>query len=145
MAALFTIDASVFVASYRRQETYSAISRELLRLVRESDVPLIEPAILPIEIAAALGRAGDNPEWVCEYAETVMSLPYLTLQPVDQRLARRAVALAAQCRMRGADALYVAVATQYGAHLVTLDAEQLRRAPTALHACKPEVAAALLK
>ena len=90
MAALFTIDASVFVASYRTQETYSAISRELLRLVRESDVPLIEPAILPIEIAAALGRAGDDPGWVCEYAETVMSLPYLTLQPVDERLARRA-------------------------------------------------------
>lgn len=145
MAALFTIDASVFVACYRAQETFSAISRELLRLVREADVPLIEPGILPVEIAAALAHAGENPAWAAEYAESVMSLPYLTLRAVDERMARRAVAMATQHQLRGADALYVTVAAQYGAHLVTLDGEQLRRAPAALHACKPEAAAVLLQ
>jgi predicted nucleic acid-binding protein len=145
MAALFTIDASVFVAAYRTHETGCAISRDLLRLVQESDVPLIEPAILPVEIAAALARAGENPVWSAEYADSVMTLPYLTLQPVDERLARRALLVATERRLRGADALYVTVAAQYGACLVTLDTDQLKRAPASVHACKPEMAVASLK
>jgi predicted nucleic acid-binding protein len=145
MAALFTIDASVFVASYRMQETGSAISRDLLRLVREADVPLIEPAILPVEIAAALAHAGENPAWAAEYAESVMDCPYLSLQIMDEHMARRALVLAAECRLRGADALYVAVAAQYGARLVTLDAEQLERAPATLGACKPDEAVRLVR
>ncbi len=145
MAALFTLDASVFVASYRTQETGGAISRDLLRLVREADVPLIEPAILPVEIAAALAHAGENPAWAAEYGESVMTFPYLSLLPLDERMARRALAIATQCRLRGADALYVTAAAQYGARLVTLDAEQLERAPAPLGACQPEAAIRLLR
>ena len=121
------------------------MSRELLRLVRQAGVPLIEPAILPVETAAALARAGEAPAWATGYAESIIALPYLTVVAVDERFARRAIATATQHQLRGADALYVAVAAQYGAHLVTLDGEQLRRAPATVHASKPEAAAALLK
>jgi len=145
MAALFTIDASVFVASYRSQETCCAISRDLLRLVRQADVPLMEPSILPVEIAAALAHAGEKAEWATEYAESVMAFPCLSLQSLDERMARRALTIATQYRLRGADALYVAVAVKYGARLVTLDAEQLERAPALVEACKPDVATRLLK
>jgi predicted nucleic acid-binding protein len=145
MSVLFTIDASVFVASYRAQEIGSAISRDLLQLVREASVPLIEPAVLPVEIAAALAHAGEDSAWAIEFAESVMTFPYLSLQPLDERMARRAVAVAAQGRLRGADALYVTVAAQYGARLVTLDAEQLERAPATVGACNPEMAVRLLR
>ena len=108
-------------------------------------MPLIEPAILPVEIAAALARAGEATAWAAGYAESIIALPYLTLVTLDERFARRAIVTATQHQLRGADALYVSVAAQYGAHLVTLDGEQLRRAPAAVRACKPETAAALLK
>ena len=145
MATVFTIDASVFVAACRPSESGSAGCRELLRLVRQASVPLIEPVILPVETAAALARAGEAPAWATGFAESIIALPYLTVVVLDERFARRAIGTATQYRLRGADALYVAVAAQYGAHLVTLDDEQLRRAPAAVHACKPETAAALLK
>ena len=60
-------------------------------------------------------------------------------------MARHALALTLQFRLRGTDALYVAAARQYGARLVTLDAAQLERAPAAVRACKPDSAARLLK
>lgn len=145
MAELFTIDASVFVAARRTQEGKSAVSRDLLQLLREANIPLIEPTILPVEIAAALARAGEEPTWAAEYAELVMAFPHLTFRPLDERAARRALAIATQCRLRGADAMYVTVAAQYGARLVTLDAEQLERAPAAVHACKPDAAVAMVK
>jgi predicted nucleic acid-binding protein len=145
MATVFTIDASVFVAACRPSESGCAGGRELLRWVRQESVPLVEPAILPVEIAAALALAGEAVARAAGFADSVISLPYLTLVGLDERLSRRAIGIATQHRLRGADALYVTVAAQYGAHLVTLDAEQLRRAPAAVRACKPEAAAALLK
>ncbi len=145
MATVLTVDASVFVAAYQARETACGVCRDLLRLVREADAPLIEPAILPVEIAAALARAGESPAWATEYAESILAFPYLSLRPVDEHLAHRALAVATHGRLRGADALYVTVAAQYGARLVTLDAEQLRRAPATVRACQPAAAVAVVK
>ena len=111
----------------------------------DADVLLVEPAILPVEVGGALHRAGMDAESAREYAESLFEQPYLTLVATDERMARRSLSLALQCRLRGADALYVAAATQYGARLVTLDAEQLERAPASVHACKPDAAVRLLK
>lgn len=145
MALLLTLDASVFVAACRPREPGHAASRMLLTALRERDVPLIEPAILPIEVAAALARTGDDVGLAQEFADAILALPLLTLVPVDLRLARRAISVAAAHLLRGADALYAAVAVHYGARLVTLDAEQFQRAPTSVAACKPDVAARLLR
>ena len=94
MAVVLTIDASVFVAACRPSESGCAGCRELLRLVRQASVPLIEPAILPVEIAAALARAGEPPAWATGYAESVISLPYLTMVALDERFSRRAIVTA---------------------------------------------------
>jgi predicted nucleic acid-binding protein len=145
MALLLTLDASVFVAACRPQEPGHEASRALLAALREAETPLIEPAILPVEVAAALCRAGEDMALAQEYAEAILSLPHLTVAVVDDRLARRALALTTQCRSRGADALYVTVASQYGARLVTLDVEQLDRSPPLLLACKPDAAVHLLR
>jgi predicted nucleic acid-binding protein len=145
VATPFTVDASVFVAAYRAREIAGPISREFLASLRASGLPLVEPAILPVEVAAALAHSGENPAASAAYAEGVMDFPCLALLAVDTRVARQAIAVATQCRLRGADALYVGAAAQYGARLVTLDAEQLERAPTAVRACKPDAAIRLLK
>jgi predicted nucleic acid-binding protein len=111
----------------------------------DADVLLVEPAILPVEVGGALHRAGTDAESAREYAESLFEQPYVTLVATDERMARRSLAMAIQCRLRGADALYVAAAAQYGARLVTLDAEQLDRAPASVRACKPDAATRLLK
>lgn len=144
MPLLLCIDASVFVAACCRHEPGHATSRALLAALRDHDVPLIEPAILPVEVAAALGRTGSNPAMAQEFAEAILALPHLTLVLVDEHLVRRAIAMAIQHKLRGADALYATVSTHYGAHLITLDTEQLKRAPAGVAACKPDAGLALL-
>ena len=145
MATILTLDASVFAAACRPDESGHDASRALLRAVRDAGTPLVEPAILPVEIAAALKRTGEDTALAREYAEAVMSLPHLTLLAIDARLARRAVDIAVTHGLRGADALYVAAATHYGARLITLDTEHLRRSPPGVGALSPEAALALLK
>ena len=144
MGLLLTLDASVLVAACRRHEPGHEASRRLLAALREDDVPLIEPAILPVEIAAALGRTGVPQDLALEFALGAIALPRVTVVAVDERLARAAAELAARRRLRGADAIYAAVAALYGARLVTLDDEQRRRAPAAAGAMGPSAAAELL-
>jgi predicted nucleic acid-binding protein len=116
-----------------------------MRSLLDADALLVEPAILPVEVGAALHRTGTEAESARAYAESLFAQPNLTLVATDERMARRALALSLQCRLRGADALYVAAAQQYGARLVTLDAEQLERAPASVAACKPDAAVELLR
>jgi len=63
---------------------------------------------------------------------------------VDDLLARLAVALAAQHGLRGADAVYAAVAAHAGCTLVTLDQEQLNRLAGAVPTRTPAAALAEL-
>ena len=63
--------------------------------------------------------------------------PNQTLVPLDEALADRAAALAALARLRGAAAVYAAVAQQYGTTLVTLDRQQLDRLPPVVRTARP--------
>ena len=109
MALLFTLDASVFVAACQPHEPGYAASLTLLQAMLDTDVPLVEPTILSVEVGPALCRAGRNAVFAREYAEAIFALPHLIMVDVDERLARRALALAIDGHLRGADALYVTV------------------------------------
>jgi predicted nucleic acid-binding protein len=138
MATLFTVDASVFVAACRSEEAGHQASLALLKRIRELDIPMVEPGILAVEVSAALSRTGDDPDEALAYAQAVMDLPRLTVVNLDGKFCLQSADLAARCRLRAADALYANVAVKYGAHLVTLDAEQLRRAPKQSGATTPD-------
>ena len=144
MSGVLTLDASVVVAACRPQEVGHRAAAKLLAAVRAVGAPLVEPALLPVEVAAALSRTGTEDGLARDYAIALMGLPRFTLVAVDERLARQAADLAARHRLRGADALYAAVALLYGASLVTLDREQLQRAPPGLAVWRPEEACARL-
>lgn len=137
MASLYTIDASVFVAACRPRESGHVASLAFLTAVREQAFPLIEPALLPIEVASALVRTGSNRALASEYATAILNLPMLTLVAMDERFSRQAVEFTVATRLRAADAVYATVAAHFGARLVTLDKEQIVRAPKSVVVCRP--------
>jgi len=68
----------------------------------------------------------------------VQRLPNMRLLLVDSRFARFSADLAAELRLRGADALYVALASRMGVPLVTWDSQQLQRGSFAANTVTPE-------
>lgn len=64
-------------------------------------------------------------------------MPGATFHPLDRSLALLASAMGAEHRLRGADAVYAAVARKYGTCLVTCDDELRRRAAVAIDALTP--------
>jgi predicted nucleic acid-binding protein len=68
----------------------------------------------------------------------IEGIPVLRLVPVDHRLGRASADLAVRLRLRGADAVYVAVAAHLKIPLVTLDAEQRERARELIEVRMPQ-------
>lgn len=124
---MYTIDSSVWVNSFDQREPGHATSHQLLDLVAKRAVPIIVPTLVLVEVAAAISRTRNDPEQAQIFATALGNLPNLTLLPLDDLLARAALALAAQHGLRGADAVYAAVAAQSGTTLISLDNEHLTR------------------
>ena len=127
MNAPVTIDASVFVSAFTPIEPAHAASRAFMLSIRATDTPIIVPALLLPEIAAALARGQGKPELGVAFADEVASFPNLILVAVDESLARLAAETAAMYKLRGSDAVYAAVSRRFATRLVTLDREQLER------------------
>lgn len=128
MSHVFTVDASVFVSAFTPPEPAHRASKDFLLQIRQNGAPLIVPTLVIVEIAAAIGRGQGKPDLGYAFAMELNRFPDITFIPLDDELARESAVIAASHRLRGSDAVYVAVARRFGAALVTLDSEQAQRA-----------------
>jgi len=134
---MYTIDASVHVSALNPTEANSASSRAFLALVQREQMPLFCPTLLLVEVAAAITRALGDARRAVALAASLRGWPNQALVPLDRVLASRAADLAATATLRGADAVYAAVAQQYETTLVTLDRQQLERLPPVVKTARP--------
>src|SRR5437879_6822561 len=106
----YTVDASVFVNAFNSHERGHAESLQMLAEIQERDDAIIVPTLIVAEIASAVARASDDTAGALRYANVTAELPHLTLVGLTPALVRRAAELGATHRLRGADAVYLAVA-----------------------------------
>jgi predicted nucleic acid-binding protein len=136
-AGIYTVDASVFLNAFNPYEDGHEESRSLLARFAEDSTPIIVPNLLRVEVAAAVSRGRGNASLARRFADTLMRLPHLVVIPLDDRLAAVAAALAADQGLRGADAVYGAVAVRFGSALVTRDGEQSDRLAAVITTLRP--------
>lgn len=133
-----TIDASVWINAFRPGEAGHQESLAFLEKIRHTHEPMISPTLLLPELAAVLARGGEKRENILRFVQSVKDLPHQVWIALDDTTAQVAVELAAQCQLRGADAVYGAVALRFGAVLVTRDREQLERLKGTLQVHAPQ-------
>jgi predicted nucleic acid-binding protein len=138
----YTIDASVFVNAFNPHEDGHAGSLRILATVQERGDPVIVPTLLIPEVASAVARASDDSAGALQFANAMAALPHLTLVTLTPAMARQAAELAVTHRLRGADAVYLAVARRYGTTLVSRDPEQRTRGSAVTPCQTPEEALA---
>ena len=98
---------------------------------------MIAPVILLAEVSAALSRGTGEPALAHRAVRQLLRSSLIELTPVTTAVAKRVAAIAADHRMRGCDAVYVALAEQLDDHLVTLDQRQLERGAAVVTVRKP--------
>lgn len=128
MARVYTVDASVFLNAFNPYESGHEESYRFLARIREESAPIVVPTLLLPEVAAAVARGREDATLAREFATTIARLPNVVLIPLDAALALESVNVAAQHRLRGSHAVYVAVAQRFGGVLVSRDREQRNRA-----------------
>ena len=132
------IDASVWVASVLEQDAHHAVSLAFMhRFVKERQIATV-PLLVWAEIAGAVARRTGSPDRGLKVAGLIAGKNWVRGVPLDASLASEAMRLAAMLRLRGADAVYVALAATYRETLITLDSEMLERAHSVVKVLTPE-------
>lgn len=137
------VDASVYVADAVHGEASHTVASEFLVALARQGVDLFLPSIAMPEVAAAVARVVGDSTLAIEATQLYRAWPRTHIVPVDEWLSERTVVVASTRRIRGCDAIYVALAQHLGIALVSLDHEQRERAPEDVSALTP--AAALLR
>lgn len=131
------IDASVYVALINPHEEAHEECWAWLRDAYPAGEPIAAPAILVAEVAAAISRGASDVTLAHRAAQQILSGNVVELVPVTASLTRRAAGIAAEHRIRGADACYVALAVRLEQELVTLDRQQLERGAAVVDTRRP--------
>ena len=134
---MFTIDASIHLNAVNPTEEGSAESQAFLQQLRDQSCPTFSPTLLLVEVATAVARARNDANRGIAIARAIRGIPSQVWVPLDDALADDAAQLGAYHHLRGADAVYAAVAQRHGTTLITLDRQQLERLSSAMTVLTP--------
>ena len=125
---MYVVDASVWVGRFIPSDAHHRASHAWLEKQVDQGEPLVAPVLLLPELAGAMARRTGLSDVATRVVALVQRLPNIRLVPVDPTLAQLSAELASQLHLRGADAVYAALAQRLGVPLLTWDQEQQERA-----------------
>ena len=134
---MYVVDASVWVSRLIPNDVQHEPSYNWLEGTINRGELVVAPALLLAEVAGAVSRRTGQPELAERAVDLLEQLPNSRLVAIDPQLARHAAVLAGHHRLRGSDALYVALAQHLGFTLVTWDREQAERGSAATSVVTP--------
>ena len=121
------LDASVWVSAVIPDDVHHETTRPWLSRVSSTDT-LVTPTLGLLETAGAVARRTGSSALARRVVNAIERLPNVVVVIPDAELWTLAVEAASGRGLRGADALYVALAHALGMPLATWDDDQRRRA-----------------
>lgn len=137
---MIVIDASVWISFLIQQDINHAATQPWLSGVLRRKIPIAAPILLLAEVGGAISRRLGHVEIGEMAINQLLSIPTLQLIHMDHAQGIEASRIAAQYRLRGADAFYVAVAAYLKVPLISWDNEHLNRISDLITTYTPEQA-----
>lgn len=131
------LDASVFVSLCHARDRHHQKSKAWLRERLLQGERLAAPTLLRVEVAAAIRRLTGDAGLALAAVSEIDDCGWLDLVELTSERSRRAAEIAAATGVRGADAVYLELASHRGHVLVTWDRQQLTRGRDAAHVATP--------
>lgn len=132
------VDASVWVARFLAADRHHDVAMACITALLEHESRLVIPVLAWPEVAGAIARRTGAAENGHAAVGIIRALRWIESIPMDQSLAYEATQIAGSRRLRGADAVYVALAVMRRVPLITLDSEMLERARGVADVFTPE-------
>lgn len=139
---MFVVDASVWVSLFIVHDAHHVATRRWLDQAIARDEAISAPISMLAELGGAVARRLTDSLAGRQAVHAVLQLPNVRLEPIDEGLGRFGGELAADLRVRGADALYLALAVRLPAPLVTWDQKQRERGSRVVRTLSPDEALA---
>ncbi len=134
---MLTVDANVFISVASLADVFHADSDKFLRRVRRSQLRIYCPTLLLPETASGIVRPPGDALAAQMVIVSVETFPGMSLAALTEARAHEAARVALTCRLRGTDAVYVALAQELGTTLITWDGEMLARGAQAVPTMTP--------
>jgi predicted nucleic acid-binding protein len=131
------VDASVVVAVYKTDDLFHGDSRAWFARYLASTEAIDVPYLILSELAGAIARPTHDAALGHAAVAQFQLVPRLTLHQIGRNTSILAAQLAADRWLRGADALYAAVAVQRRLPLITWDRELHDRAAAVVRTFYP--------
>lgn len=131
------VDASVWVARFLSGDENHACAAACITHALRLGERLIIPVLAWAEVAGAIARRSGSTEAAQGALALLQQRRWIDAVAIDGTVGRQAALLAAEHMLRGADAVYVALAAVRGQPLVTLDQEMIERGPAAVPRLTP--------
>jgi len=123
MAGVVVVDASVWVSWLVAADVFHTASRGWFIQHALDGGQYAAPSLMLAEVVGAISRRTGQPELAARALQHLLHLPGLRLVGLDRRLGKAAAQLAGSAGLRGADAVYAALAQHLAIPLVTWDQE----------------------
>lgn len=131
-------DASLWVSRFLGDDAFHVASRAWLETTVGSGQALVAPASVLAEVSGAIARRTGSTQLGYQVALQIRQVPTFQLIAIDAAIGDFAAEVASTYRIRGGDALYVAVAHQLQLPLISWDEEQLSRAESFVETYRPD-------
>jgi predicted nucleic acid-binding protein len=136
---VIVLDANVWVSALRPQDVNHNMSDQWLAEWTGAGNGIVVPALFLAEVSGAVSRRAGVSGLGRQVVEDILADSSIHLVAVDQVLAEAASRYAADLLLRGADAVYVALAEKLGVPLVTWDQELVTRAASVVTVQTPSI------
>ena len=130
-------DASFWVAIFVENDAHYTEASECLKRALQLQQAFHAPALALAEVGGAIARKTGDRQAAEMAVQYLVSQPWIAIHHGSETLSHGAARLAVECMLRGADAVYAALARQESALLITLDDEMLKRSAPAILAMTP--------
>jgi predicted nucleic acid-binding protein len=134
---MIVTDASIWVSALRYNDIHRQATLIWLNEYIATNHAISAPTLLMAEVSGAVARRTGRSRLGHEALKELRGFDFLRLIPIDQQLATVAAELAADYRLRGADAVYAALAYSLDVPLLTCDREQMTRVQDVVKAGTP--------
>ena len=131
------IDASVYVALANDGDPYHDRCFKWFESSVREQQPMAAPGLLLVEVAASIRRLTGSSKLAHRVLSELQEDELIELYPLTAARSEAAAKLAASIGVRGADAVYLALAEELGEALITLDRQQLERSRGVVDVARP--------
>ena len=131
------IDASVYVALANDGDPYHDRCFQWFESSVREQPPPAAPGLLLVEVAASIRRLTGSTKLARRVLSELQEDELIELYPLTAARSETAAEIAASIGVRGADAVYLALASELGETLITLDRQQLERGKRMVDVTRP--------